>query len=465
MKCAALCTIFLVALLAACRKDSFITSPEARVRFTSDTLKFDTVFVTAGSTYRSFRLINDNNQKLLLTSIELMGGSASYFQLNVDGLAGPGFSNLEIAANDSLHFFVRVNINPSAGPLPFVIRDSIRIRFNGNTRYVQLEAWGQNAIFLRDHAVNGSETWTNTLPYVVLGSLRIRPGGLLTINKGSRIYLHANTPIVVEGTLVVNGQKDTADRVYFQGDRLDAPYNEFPASWPGIFFQASSKDNVFTYAVIRNAYQAIGLTEPSSNANPKLVLNECVIDNAYDAGIIALRSSVKARNCLISNCGRNLLLAGGGDYSFDHCTVASVGNRYIPHRDPVLFVSNYVLQNNAPVTGNLNASFRNCIIWGQNGLVDDEAVVLKSGTAVFNVVFDHNIWKVTATPANVTAIQNLNQDPRFDSIAIFDHYFNFRLKPGSPAINRGVSSPVTTDLDGKPRPLGLAPDLGCFEKQ
>ena len=84
-------------------------------------------------------------------------------------------------------------------------------------------------------------------------------------------------------------QKDTIDRVYFRGDRLDEPYKDFPASWPGIYFRSTSKDNVFNYAVIKNAYQAIAAQDPSPNANPKVTLNECIIDNAYDAGIIALQ--------------------------------------------------------------------------------------------------------------------------------------------------------------------------------
>ncbi|MDZ4795428.1 MAG: choice-of-anchor Q domain-containing protein, partial [Bacteroidota bacterium] len=254
-------------------------------------------------------------------------------------------------------------------------------------------------------------------------------------------------------------------RVYFRGDRLDEPYKDYPASWPGIFFLASSKDNVLNYAVIKNAYQAIALEEPAPNANPKLILNESVIDNAYDAGIISVNSSVRARNSLISNCGKNLLLVKGGDYQFTHCTVVTYANRSIEHRDPVLLLSNFITVNNNPVTANLNAVFRNCIFWGENGLVDNEVVVAKSGATTFNVNFDYNLWKVQIPPANSTINQVLNnQSPQFDSISTSNNYYDFRLKTGSPAINKGVNSPVTIDLEGKPRPVGL-PDLGSFEKQ
>ena len=465
MKIPGILTVCLLTILISCRKDSFITSADARVTITADTLKYDTVFVTAGSTYRTFKIINENNQKIRLSSLKLMGGAGSVFKMNVDGTPGTQFSNIEIGANDSLYVFAQVNVNPSAANLPFILRDSIEVSFNGNKRLVQLEAWGQNAHFFRDKVVAVNETWNNDLPYVLLGSLLINANQTLTINKGCRIYVHADAPIVVNGSLVVNGLKDTADRVYFRGDRLDEPYRDYPASWPGIFFQPGSKDNVFTYADIRNAYQAVALQDPSPNANPKLILNECVIDNAYDAGIISLNSSVRARNCLVSNCGKNLFLVKGGDYQFTHCTVVTYANRFIDHRDPVLVVSNFISVNNTPVTANLNAVFRNCIFWGDNGLVNDEVVVAKSGATTFNVNFDYNLWKVQTTPANITSNQIINnQSPQFDSVNTSRNYYDFRLKASSPALNKGINAGIATDLDGKPRPVGL-PDLGCFEKQ
>lgn len=465
MKIPGILTVCLLTILISCRKDSFITSADARVTITADTLKYDTVFVTAGSTYRTFKIINENNQKIRLSSLKLMGGAGSVFKMNVDGTPGTQFSNIEIGANDSLYVFAQVNVNPSAANLPFILRDSIEVSFNGNKRLVQLEAWGQNAHFFRDKVVAVNETWNNDLPYVLLGSLLINANQTLTINKGCRIYVHADAPIVVNGSLVVNGLKDTADRVYFRGDRLDEPYRDYPASWPGIFFQPGSKDNVFTYADIRNAYQAVALQDPSPNANPKLILNECVIDNAYDAGIISLNSSVRARNCLVSNCGKNLFLVKGGDYQFTHCTVVTYANRFIDHRDPVLVVSNFISVNNTPVTANLNAVFRNCIFWGDNGLVNDEVVVAKSGATTFNVNFDYNLWKVQTIPANITSNQLINnQSPQFDSVNTSRNYYDFRLKASSPALNKGINAGIATDLDGKPRPVGL-PDLGCFEKQ
>ena len=461
MKFTGLLVLSLLLMLNSCRKDSFITSPEARIGLSIDTLKFDTVFVSAGSTFRTLIIKNENDQQLRLSSLKLMGGSGSVYKMNVDGMPGTQFSNLEIAANDSLFVFVQVNVNPNAANLPFVLRDSILIEFNGNSKKIQLEAWGRNAHFYRDRVISSNETWNNDLPYVILGSLVIPDGQTLTINKGCRIYVHADAPLIVDGTLIVNGEKDTTDRVYFQGDRLDEPYKNYPASWPGLFFLSNAKDNVLNYAVIKNAYQAIGMQGPAVNSNPKLTLNETVIDNAYDAGVIAINSSLRARNCLISNCGKNLYLVQGGTYQFTHCTVVTYANRFIEHKEPVLTLSNTANS----ITNSLDAVFRNCIFWGENGVVTDEVLVQKSGSSSFNVNFDYNLWKVETPPANSTITQAINnQTPLFDSINTSDNYYDFRLKTGSPALNKGVNAGIFIDLDGKPRPVGL-PDLGSFEKQ
>jgi len=455
--------------LVACKKESFITSPDARVTITADSLKFDTVFTTAGSVTQSFKIVNENDQKINVSSVKLMGGNSSAYKINADGFVGPEINNLEIAANDSLYVFVSVIINQNAANLPFVVQDSIQISYNGRDRLVQLEAWGQNAHFFRSKEITTDETWTNDLPYVILGSLVVDPNRILSIEKGCRIYVHADAPLVINGSIQVNGGVDSSDRVYFQGDRLDEPYKDFPASWPGIFFNSGSKDNVFNYAVLRNAYQAIAAQDPSPDANPKVTLNECIIDNAYDAGIITNNSSVSATNCLISNCGKNLALVKGGNYQFLHCTIASYSNDYILHKDPVLLASNYINVNNVPQTAPLNALFRNCIFWGEGGLVDDEVVIAKDPGATLNVNFDYGLWKIQktdpSTVAGVTANQIINnQPPLFDSVNTSKRYYDFHLQMGSPAIDKGTDAGVSIDLDGKPRPVGV-PDLGCYERQ
>ena len=449
----------------SCKKDSFITSEFARLNITADTLKYDTVFTTTGSITKSFKIINENNQKLRLSKVKLMGGATSAYKMNVDGNATSEINNLDIDANDSIYVFVSVTINPNASNLPFIVSDSILINYNGNNRYVQLQAFGQNANFLRNRLITGNVVWTNNLPYVILGSLRIDTTATLTIQPGCRIYSHADAPFIVDGTLIVNGTK--ASNIIFTGDRLDEDYKDLPASWPGIYFRGSSKNNVLTYAVVKNAYQAIVTEKPSINANPKIILHQCIVDNAYDAGIYCVNSSLQADNSLISNCGSNIILSYGGIYNFTHCTIAAFSTNYITHKTPVLNVNNFSTQSGTTLTADLNAVFRNSIFWGDEGIVTNEVVVNKQGANPFTVLFEKNIYRLVNDPANSTLTGNIkNADPSFDSIDVSKKIFNFRItkNAGAPGINYGNLTGFLKDLDDKNRNIGL-PDLGCYEKQ
>lgn len=430
-----------------------------------DTLHFDTVFTSVGSVTQLFRIYNENNQKLRLSTVSLSGGANSYFKINVDGTSGPAVNNIEIEANDSIYVFVSVKIDPSMADLPFVVEDSIRIRFNGKDRWVQLQAWGQNANFIRSGLVTGNVTFTNIKPYVITGGLLIDENARLTIQEGCRIYMHADAPIVVDGTLRVGGKKYDSTRVVFQSDRLDDPYRDFPGGWPGIYFRETSKDNLLQYAIIKNAYQGIVAENPSVNANPKVTLSECVVDNCFDAGILGVRSAINAQNCLVSNCGQNVLLAYGGTYDFNHCTVAAYSNSFMLHKEPVLRVANYVKDGNSILTAPLNASFRNCIFWGENGTTEDEVVTDKQGTGAFAVNFQNCLWKVKNTPTNITSANIIaNTPPLFDSINTQRRTYNFRLFAESPAINKGIATGLLIDLDGDNRNNGI-PDIGAYEKQ
>ena len=448
--------------MAACKKGAFTDSPSALLHTTTNTLHFDTVFTTTGSISQVVKIVNNNKKGVRIASVQLAGGTSSFFKINVDGIPGPQVNEINVLPNDSIYVFVTVSIDPSASPLPFVVRDSIRINYNGNQQWVQLEAYGKNAHFLRNRIITTTETWNNDLPYVILGKLEVANNATLNINKGCQVHIHADAPFIVNGTLLVNGEKWDSTRVVFTGDRLDDPYRNFPASYPGLIFTAQSRDNVINYAIIKNAYQGILVTDPSPAT--KLTLNETIIDNAYDAGLLGINTSISAKNLLISNCGKNLMLVKGGDYDFTHCTVASFSNNYILHREPVAVVTNFLNQGGF-VANPLNAVFTNCIFWGEsNGFVENETVVLKQGSTPFSVVFDQVLWRNQANPLNSTIMGALSAFPEFDSINNGERIYNFRLKSTSPAINKGVSSSVIIDLDGNLRPVGL-PDLGAYEKQ
>lgn len=448
--------------ISSCTKNSFLTSKDAAVAFSADTVFFDTVFVTTGSVTQSVKIINPNSQKLHLTDIRLMGGAQSHFAINIDGSPGPEVAGVDLDAGDSLYVFVAVQINPNSANLPFIVQDSIQVAFNGNLEYIQLQAWGQNANFLRNQVLTGSTVWNSTLPYVILGSLQIDTGATLTIPAGCRVYFHADAPLLVDGSLQVNGTD--SNRVLFTGDRLDAPYNGYPGSWPGIYFRGGSNNDVLQYADVENADEAVAVLAAPAGSTAKVVLQQCIVNNSYDAGILGIDGSIQAVNCLISNCGQNVLLGGGGYYSFVQCTDAAYSDNYLSHTEPVLAITDEILYGSSLYTGAVQASFVNCIFWGNYGNVPDEVVVSQQTSNSFVVGFSNCLWKVQDAPSPVTTTNMiLNQDPLFDSVNTAANYYNFHLQSNSPAVGAGAAAGVMIDLDGKARPAN-SPDLGCYQR-
>lgn len=450
-------------VMFSCQKQSN-QNVNARLFLSADTVSFDTVFAVTASVTQQVKLINNNNFGISINSISLAGGSSSPFIINVDGTPGPEVNNVGISSNDSLIIFVTVYIRNISGPIPFHLEDSIRISYNGKEQFVQLSAWGQNAHFLKSQVIQHDTVWAADLPYVIYGSLTIDSNAILTIQPGTHIYIHADAPIYVDGTLKVLGDSLNSQRVYFTGDRLDLPYANYPGSWPGIFFRQNSRDNILNYAVLQNGNQTLVTEGLSPDLNPKLSLNQCIINNSQTEGILSVQSSIRAINCLISNCGQNIVIGLGGAYQFEYCTVASYSTPFLFHQQSVLSVSNSGLNGSQILTADLNASFTNCIFWGSEAVVD-EATIQKQGSNSFSVLFDHTILKQQNYPANIDSSSLwLNTDPLFIATGTTDNGFNFQLQSGSPAIDKGINTGVIIDLNGDPRPVNLS-DIGCYERQ
>ncbi len=74
---------------ASCKKDKLLESG-GELRFSTDTVTFDTVFTTLGSATVGLKIFNPQDQKVNLSSVRIEGGAASFFHINVDGRARPG---------------------------------------------------------------------------------------------------------------------------------------------------------------------------------------------------------------------------------------------------------------------------------------------------------------------------------------------------------------------------------------
>ena len=173
--------IIIFLTLSACDEldDHYATNPAYRLSFSTDTLAFDTVFSTVGSTTKQLMIYNKNDEPLNIESILLASGETTGFRINVDGRKGSTFNNVSILEQDSMYVFVEVTVNPNNGNQPLLVQDSILFQVNGNRQSVLLEAYGQDV-----HLYKGGKTFDRdtTLPadkpYLIYDSLTISKGAL-----------------------------------------------------------------------------------------------------------------------------------------------------------------------------------------------------------------------------------------------------------------------------------------------
>ena len=210
-------SLFILILLSACRKPETYFQGKASLRFSVDTLVFDTVFTTIGSITKRIKVFNDLNEDLLINEIKLAGTGNSPYRLNIDGLESNIANDVILRANDSLHIFVETTIDPNNSNEPLIHTDSITFITNGYLQDVDLVAWGQDAnfyysnayvVFVNDDPAIENDTlyyfsiseptiWNNDKPHVIYGLVVIENGASLEIMEGTEVYLHHNSNLVV----------------------------------------------------------------------------------------------------------------------------------------------------------------------------------------------------------------------------------------------------------------------------
>ena len=111
--------------LQQCRKNQHLTGLQYQIETSSDTILFDTIFTTIGSTTKQFKCYNNYNGILTISSIHLEQETNSPFRINVDGVSGIHFENIELLPGDSAYIFVEVTIDPNGQNLPLIVEDRI----------------------------------------------------------------------------------------------------------------------------------------------------------------------------------------------------------------------------------------------------------------------------------------------------------------------------------------------------
>lgn len=458
----------LLLLGSSCKKEKLLTSG-GELRFSIDTLTFDTVFTQQGSFTLGLKIFNPQDQKVNISSVRLLNGSNSFFHLNVNGISGNNVTDLEVAANDSIYVFATVKINPNSDSIPFIVEDRLIATLNNNEFSIPVFAYGQNAHYIKDSVIQQSDIWLTDKPYVILHSALIEKGSTLTIPAGCRIYMHQDSRLYVRGTLIINGTKQ--DSVIFQGDRLDRGYfgnQGFPGEWGGIYFDSTSTGNKIEWTILKNCGNNSGGGLPFAievfgkpNIALQLTLNNTIIENSAGYGLLSFQGNIKAQNCLIYKCtAQALAILQGGNYQFDNCDFININRS----DEPTTVVLNYFdISNTERLLADLTANFRNCLLYGlpnSNDVFDQNQIFIDQKGATNFAVSLENCLIENKDP--ITNALTSNCIFNRDSLFIDFEKNDFRPAINSSLIDNGVFLP-TQDLNNITHNVNGKTDIGCYE--
>jgi len=422
-------------IFSSCRKDFSAQLSSGNLTFSKDTVFLDTVFTNIGSSTYNLKVYNKSNKAISIPSITLDNGESSFYRLNVDGIPGKYFEDVEILANDSLYIFIETTIDYNLVTNP-IYTDAIIFDTGENLQDVKLVTLVKDAHFLfpsKDLAglietinigidaegnelnVNGfyledNLTFTAEKPYVIYGYCAIPENETLTIEAGANIHFHSNSGLIVEknATLTIKGELN--NEVLIEGDRLETQFSNVPGQWGAIWLKAGSKNHNINYAIIKNASAGIIMDSIGSNTSPTLTIKNTQIYNSSNYGILGRETNIEGENLVINNSGQvSLACIIGGTYNFTHSTFTNFWNNSL-RQYPSVLINNFFTYsdgNNQIVETRdlIAANFTNCIIDGNNNL---ELAIDKVEGTEFNYLFKNNLIRFNDLNNSYTGIPEYN---------------------------------------------------------
>lgn len=445
--------------VTSCIEDGISTSPSDQPVFSTDTLRMGAVFTGEDNPTFSLMVYNRHDKIMNISSILLRSGERT-FRLNVDGLSGTQFNNIEIRPNDSIYVFVATTLPVNGHFRPTDVSDVIEFVTNGVTSEVVVTAEGTDVERLKGTVITTDTRWEADRPRQVFDSLVVAPGVTLTIEKGAKIYFHDGAHMAVRGTLITQGEPGFP--VEFCGDRTgnvitDITFDLMSRQWEGLVFTSTSRNSRMDYTEVRNTWSGVTVDSIGATSTPALTLTNCRLRNAAYHVLQSLHSSVAAYATEFAEAGYGPVALQGGDHIFVNCTFS---NYYLfsAVMGPLVQLSHV---NDDTDDGSslprLSARFTNCILYGSGtemtpGDLKDTAVTVSNSLLRSKGEDDDHFigcfW---------------GEDPLFYTVRA-DYIFDYRLHPDSPAIGKaqaGFEQMLgATDYYGAPR---SSYSLGAYE--
>lgn len=488
-------TLALFLSVGSCKKDNYSTSGNLNLSVSTDTIMFDTVFTSLGSITKRVKIRNHESEKVNLTSIYVENNPGQTFKINVDGVFKDMVNDIDIYPNDSIFIFIEATIDPNSNANPFIIEDDLVVNANNTEKRVHLVAWGQNAhyyyketadtffnedgdtLLLSHIRFDNDTTLTNDLPHIFYSSIVVRNNATLTISEGARIHLRHNSSVFVHdgGKLHINGSGYGDNRVIIAGSRLDDAYVNRPGQWGVIRICQDAGESWIKNAEIRNGTIGCYLGGPfiaevfDVSLTPKLTIENSIVTNMNQYGLLLQAGETKIINSEISDCGEIAIFNYiGGKCEILHSTIAN----YFSGRGTVsMALTNHVTDddNNVYFQKPLEFSMTNSILYGS---YKTELVLNSKEGEIFDVNFNTSLIRaeedkdLDLTDTDIFTNCIFNEDPLF--IRTYDSRISdYQLDTLSAAQNQAnptFSGLVPIDLVGNSRLIDSQADLGAYER-
>lgn len=450
-----------VAVSSSCITDELSYSPSDVLTFSRDTVSFDTVFTDLGTPTARLVISNRAKKGVNITSIRVKNPN-SHFSINIDGVSGKEFRDVEIWGRDSIYAFIECYIPTAPTNAPERVEDELEFVTNGVTQTVLLEAYGQNIKRLRGVTVTDELTLDNELPVVVFDSLVVAPGATLNIRPGTQVLFHDKARLVVQGRL--NAVGEAGRMIQLRGDRLDnllpdIGYDLLAGQWQGVRIEAGSFDNRMEYVDMRSTVSGVEVDSCGVTDRQKLLIVNSWLHNSQGSVLSSRHARVDAYGVCFSDAANAVVSLEGGVHEFVQCTFA---NYYLfsAISQPIVLLSHLLpedlKQSSMPL---MRARFENSIIYGLSK--DIAPGDLKGSQVLFrNVSFKS---KGENDGNFINCLWDCNPDFLTDRPK---YIFNYRVREGSPVIGKGdasfLNSYTQTDMDGASRTASGAPTLGAY---
>lgn len=446
---------FLIALtgififLTSCIEDGFTSSPSSQPTYSTDTLFIGDIFTGEGTPTSTFKVYNPNSKGIVIKNIRFRdSGTGDYFRVNVDGVSGVEFNDVEIRAKDSIFVLVEAHMPENGFDAPRVVNAPLDFVVNGVTSTVIINMSGRDVNRLAAVTIGRDTTFTSARPFLITDSLVVAAGATLTIGEGTILHFHDKASMTVHGTLVVDGLASAP--VSFVGDRSGnvvggIPYELMSGQWEGIRFSETSRNNSLRYLSMRNSMWGIELDSIPAGETALELLN-CQLRNTKSRVLTSDYAPVVAVGCEFAEAPDGVVYLRGGDHHFVNCT----------------FSNNYLF---AAITGSLLtfdgddlvATVDNSILYGIGGMISPSDIKGRP------FVFRNCLLKPGGTNDDNFIDCLWDADPLFHTVRE-DYLFDYRLREGSPAIGIADAGLIPaygrTDFFGMSR--GDAPDLGAY---